>query len=42
MRIRKFNESSGKEIDSEYIKQCFMDFFDNGMARIYSYNDIAR
>jgi hypothetical protein len=41
MRIRKFNESSEKEIDSEYIKQCFMDFFDNGTARMQSGSSAA-
>ena len=42
MRIRKFNESSEKEIDSEYIKQCFMDFFDNGTARMQSGSSAAK
>lgn len=34
MKIRKFNESSSKEIDTEYVRHCFADFIDRGRARI--------
>ncbi len=32
MRIRKFNESSASGIDAEYIRQCFADLIDSGVA----------
>jgi len=32
MKIRKFNESSSKEIDMEYIRNCFADLIDSGKA----------
>jgi hypothetical protein len=28
--LRKFNESSNSEVDHEYIKNCFIEFIDNG------------
>lgn len=34
MKIRKFNESTDKEIDAEYIRQCFADIIDSGIATI--------
>lgn len=30
MKIRKFNESTDKEIDAAYIRQCFADLEDSG------------
>ena len=34
MKIRKFNESTDKEIDAEYIRQCFADIIDSGIATV--------
>jgi hypothetical protein len=34
MKIRKFNESTDKEIDAEYIRQCFADIIDSGIANV--------
>ena len=33
MKIRRFNESVDKEIDGEYIRQCFADLIDEGRAK---------
>ena len=41
MRLRKFFEEAGKELDIEYITQCFVDFFDSGEARMESKNSAA-
>ena len=41
MRIRKFFEEDGKELDIEYITQCFVDFFDSGESRMESKNSAA-
>ena len=34
MKIRKFNESTDKEIDAAYIRQCFADIIDSGIATV--------
>ena len=34
MKIKKFNESTDKEIDAEYIRQCFADIIDSGIATV--------
>jgi len=34
MRIRKFSESLDNEIDAAYIRQCFADLIDSGIATI--------
>jgi len=34
MKIRKFNESLDNEIDAAYIRQCFADIIDSGIATI--------
>ena len=34
MKIRKFNESTYKEIDAAYIRQCFADIIDSGIATV--------
>ncbi len=31
-RIRKFNESAEREIDAEYVRNCFADLIDSGKA----------
>lgn len=34
MKIRKFNESTYKEIDAAYIRQCFADIIDSGIVTV--------
>ena len=34
MKIRKFNENADKEIDAEYVRYCFADLIDSGVATI--------
>jgi len=34
MKIRKFNESADKEIDAEYVRYCFADLIDSGVATL--------
>lgn len=34
MKIRRFNEMAGGQIDADYIKQCFADLSDSGVAEI--------
>jgi len=34
MKIRRFNESTSKEIDMEYIRHCFADLIDSGKAMV--------
>ena len=33
MRIRKFNEGANREIDAEYVRNCFADLIDEGKAK---------
>lgn len=37
MKIRKFNEAA-EPIDIEYIRQCFIDLIDEGMAEVKTYS----
>ena len=34
MKIRKFNENADKEIDTEYVRNCFADLIDSGKAKV--------
>ena len=34
MKIRKFNENADKEIDTEYVRYCFADLIDSGVATL--------
>ena len=42
MKIRKFNESTDKEIDAAYIRQCFADLIDSGVANVEEREDFYK
>ena len=41
MKIRKFNESTDNEIDTEYIRQCFIELIEEGKADVNTRGRVA-